>query len=64
MKDINESVNPAAESEMNAEVRRLEAEAADFGISVAKLVANRRNSLKSSGPKSEEGKRRARSLTA
>ncbi len=56
---VNQPSHPAAEPSVDAEARLLEAEAAALGISVARLVANRRNSLKSTGPKSESGKRRS-----
>ena len=49
--------NPAAE--VVAEARQLEAEAKALGISVVKLLANRRNAAKSTGPVTETGKKRS-----
>ena len=50
---------PADQLVEAASREQLEAEAASFGISVARLLANRANAQKSSGPKSETGKLRS-----
>ena len=42
-----------------ADVERLQSEADSFGISVKKLIANRANSAKSTGPRTEEGRKRS-----
>ena len=49
--------DPAAENVAYAQ--QLESEAAALGISLAKLLANRRNAAKSTGPKTDAGKARS-----
>ena len=57
MDETKTPFNPAAE--VVAEARQLEAEAKALGISVVKLLANRRNAAKSTGPVTEAGKKRS-----
>lgn len=56
---ISEIVDPLVEANPSAQQQQLEAEASSFGISVARLLANRNNGRKSLGPKTMEGKKRS-----
>ena len=50
---------PLVEADPRSEQDQLAAEADSFGISIARLLANRANAQKSSGPKTETGKLRS-----